>query len=194
MMPRSTSSSMADLFGTSDDSDDEAPPPVAPSSSSVPGAGRSRKRARDEMGPDLPWSFAKELASGRANCFICGHKCAGRTTAVKLVADNPLVAFAGQAKWMHLDCTLDRCFEPADAPGPVGANKKRKRATGVASGSVKCKLCKQLLAPDQAYCRMFDVARIKLVCASKRRQYSNICLHAACADAAKDALLQQESD
>jgi hypothetical protein len=185
---------MADLFGTSDDSDDEAPPSVAPSSSSVPGAGRSRWRARDEMGPDLPWSFAKELASGRANCFICGHKCAGRTTAVKLVADNPLVTFAGQAKWMHLDCTLGRCFEPADAPGPVGANKKRKRATGVASGSVKCKLCKQLLAPDQAYCRMFDIARIKLVPASQRRQYSNICLHAACADAVKDALLQQESD
>ena len=148
---------------------------------------KARALALEKMGPYQQWRFSQEEATGRASCFLC-FQSIPRGVAVRLLASSPLVMKTGDCKWLHLDCARGpgMFVESVCAPQVESARRKRKRtAAGVASGSAKCKLCKNLLSPAEPYCQMFRADDLEPYGRDRRNQLSRLYVHTECAAVVK---------
>lgn len=144
-----------------------------------PDLARGRARARVEMGPHLQWHFVPQLAaSSRAWCLVCHHVTQKGKLAMRLFADTPIVQYAGQSRWMHFACARNACLLLKPAPSSA---RKRKR-TGLASGNVRCKLCKDLIGPTEAYAEV-----VPSRCLAPHKRTTPCLAHEECAKAVRSA-------
>ncbi len=147
---------------------------------------KARAVALEKMGSYSKWRFSQEEATGRASCFLCFQSIPAGI-AVRLLASSPVVMNTGDCKWLHLDCARGpgMFVETVCVPQESARRKRKRTAAGVASGSAKCKLCKDLLAPAEPYCQMFRADDLEPYGRDRRNQLSRLYVHTECAAVVK---------